>query len=209
MSTTADDPITDEPATDPTIDVELPAASTDPDASEATPEGTRSAVATEAPPTDSDAPASATTSAPGTVVTPEPAVPPARTRPIRRPGSRRTRVTVRRFGLLSVFKFALIFSLCLMVVLWLALMLIFFVLQAAGVTDTIAYWIGCVIQAPEGTKTCVASGIDGFKIFSYLFVAGLVMAVASAVLWTFMALMYNLIADIVGGVEVVLAEKRS
>jgi hypothetical protein len=124
-------------------------------------------------------------------------------------GNRRTRVTVRRFGLLSVFKFALIFSLCAMVVLWLALMLIFFVLQAAGVTDTIAYWIGCVIQAPEGTKRCVAPAIDGLRLFSSLFGAGLVMAAAAAVLWTFMALIYNLIADIVGGVEVVLAEKRS
>jgi hypothetical protein len=96
-----------------------------------------------------------------------------------------------------------------MVVAWLALMLNFFVLQAAGVTDTIAYWIGCVIQAPEGTKQCVASGIDAFKLFTYLFFAGVVMAAASAVLWTFIALIYNLIADIVGGVEVVLAEKRA
>ena len=198
MTTTADDSITDEPALDPTIDVELPAASVDTDAG-----ATTSGAAEPGPPP------AATMTDRGTTITPQPAIPPARTRTLRRPGSRRTRVTVRRFGLLSVFKFALIFSLCLMVVVWLALMLIFFVLQAAGVTDTIAYWIGCVIQAPEGTKTCVASGIDGFKIFSYLFVAGLVTAVASAVLWTFVALMYNLISDIVGGVEVVLAEKRS
>ena len=187
MSTTAEEPATDAPATDPTIDVELPTSSADAEASAAAP-------ATTAP-----------------EVAPSAAVP-AVTRPVRpaprRGGSRRTRVTVRRFGLLSVFKFALIFSVCMMVVLWLALMLIFFVLQAAGVTDTIAYWIGCVIQAPEGTKQCVASGIDAFKLFTYLFFAGLVMAVASAVLWTFIALIYNLIADIVGGVEVVLAEKR-
>jgi hypothetical protein len=124
-------------------------------------------------------------------------------------GNRRTRVTVRRFGLLSVFKFALIFSVCMMVVVWLALMLIFFALQAAGVTDTISYWIGCVINAPEGTKRCVASGVDGVRLFTTLFGVGLVMAAASAVLWTFIALIYNLIADIVGGVEVVLAEKRA
>jgi hypothetical protein len=181
MSITAEEPAIDEPATDPTIDVELPTAT-------------------------------GGTSAPADV---EPTAPPAtptakssRTA-TRRPGSRRTRVTVRRFGLLSVFKFALIFSVCMMVVAWLALMLIFFVLQATGVTDTIAYWIGCVIQAPEGTKQCVASGIDAFKLFTYLFFAGVVMAAASAVLWTFIALIYNLIADIVGGVEVVLAEKRA
>ena len=166
MTTTAEDPITEQPTAEPTIDVELPTTPT----SRAEPTPTRT----------------------------------------RRPSSnRRTRVTVRRFGLLSVFKFALIFSVCMMVVVWLALMLIFFALQAAGVTDTISYWIGCVINAPEGTKRCVASGVDGVRLFTTLFGVGLVMAAASAVLWTFIALIYNLIADIVGGVEVVLAEKRA
>jgi hypothetical protein len=189
MSTTAEEPATETPTPDPQIDVELPTASASEDAAtdvSGGPEGSMMAQ----------------------TVAPPAVIQPSRKPSPRRRGNRRTRVTVRRFGLLSVFKFALIFSVCLMVVVWLALMLIFFVLQAAGVTDTIAYWIGCVIQAPEGTKQCVASGIDAFKLFSYLFVAGIVMAAASAVLWTFVALIYNLIADIVGGVEVVLAEKR-
>ena len=165
MTTTADDPITEQPLSDP-IDVELPASP----------------------------------------------VPPARTtaaaRPVRRASSRRTRVTVRRFGLFSVFKFALIFCFCAMVVGWLALLLIYFMLSAAGVTDTVAYWIGCVINTDNGTKNCVAAGIDGVKLFTWLFGAGMVMAIAASLLWTFVALIYNLIADIVGGVEVVLAEKR-
>ena len=166
MTTTAEDPITEQPAADPTIDVELP-----------------------------------TTTPPRRALSP-------RARPPKPASNRRTRVTVRRFGLFSVFKFALIFSVCMMIVVWLALMMIFLVLQAAGVTDTISYWIGCVINDSAGTKSCVATGIDGVRLFSTLFGAGLVMAVAAAVLWTFMALIYNLIADIVGGVEVVLAEKR-
>lgn len=166
MTTTAEDPITEQPTAEPNIDVELP-------------------------------------------MTPTSRAQRARARTPNPPGNRRTRVTVRRFGLLSVFKFALIFSVCMMVVVWLALMLIFFALQAAGVTDTISYWIGCVINAPEGTKRCVASGVDGVRLFTTLFGVGLVMAAASAVLWTFIALIYNLIADIVGGVEVVLAEKRA
>jgi hypothetical protein len=164
MTTTADDPITEQPLSD--IDVELPASP----------------------------------------------VPPARTtrpaRPMRRANSRRTRVTVRRFGLFSVFKFALIFSFCAMVVVWLALLLIYFMLSAAGVTDTVAYWIGCVVNTDNGTKNCVAAGIDGVKLFTWLFGAGIVMAIAASLLGTFIALIYNLIADIVGGVEVVLAEKR-
>jgi len=164
MTTTADDPITEQPLSD--IDVDLPASP----------------------------------------------VPPARTtqpaRPPRRANSRRTRVTVRRFGLFSVLKFSLIFCFCAMVVVWLALLLIYFMLSAAGVTDTVAYWIGCVINTDNGTKNCVAAGIDGVKLFTWLFGAGVVMAIAAALLGTFIALIYNLIADIVGGVEVVLAEKR-
>jgi hypothetical protein len=164
MTTTAEDPTTEKPTTDPAIDVELPTST----------------------------------------------VP--RARPMRgprvRPGSRRTRVTVRRFGLFSVFKFALIFSFCVMVVVWLALMLIYFMLDAAGVTNTIAYWIGCVIKPPDRTNSCVAAGIDAVKLFSWLFLGGVIMAAAASVLWTFVALIYNLISDIVGGVEVVLAEKR-
>ena len=167
MTTTAEEPITEQPTAEPTIDVEL---ATTP---------TRRALR-----------APAREQKPG--------------------GNRRTRVTVRRFGLLSVFKFALIFSVCLMVVMWLALMLIYFALQAAGVIDSLNNLVGCVINAKtQGTKGCTAASIDGVRLFSTLFGAGLVMAAASAVLWTFIALIYNLIADIVGGVEVVLAEKRA
>jgi transmembrane protein DUF3566 len=129
-------------------------------------------------------------------------------RPATRPASRRTRVTVRRFGLLSVFKFSLIFSFCVMVVVWLALMLIYFMLDAAGITNTVAYWIGCVIKEPDRTQSCVAAGIDAVKLFTWLFGAGLVMAAVASILMTFVALIYNLISDIVGGIEVVLAEKR-
>src|SRR5436853_1369093 len=138
MTTTAEDPITEQPLSDP-IDVELQASP----------------------------------------------VPPARTtrpaRPVRRANSRRTRVTVRRFGLFSVFKFALIFCFCAMVVVWLALLLIYFMLSAAGVTDTVAYWIGCVVNTDNGTKNCVAAGIDGVKLFTRLFGAGGVMAIAASV----------------------------
>ncbi len=163
MTTTAEEPITEKPTTDPAIDVELPS---------------------------------------------KPVRRARPTRPVVRPASRRTRVTVRRFGLFSVFKFSLIFSFCVMVVVWLALMLIYFMLDAAGVTNTIAYWIGCVINQPDRTNSCTAAGIDAVKLFTWMFGGGLIMAAAASILWTFVALIYNLISDIVGGVEVVLAEKR-
>jgi hypothetical protein len=123
-------------------------------------------------------------------------------------GPRRTRVTVRRFGLFSVFRFSVLFSFCMMLVVWLALLMIFLVLQAAGVMDTVANWIGCLLHTPEGTKECTPAVIDGGKIFAWLFVAGCGFALVWSGLAVFIGLLYNLISDILGGVEVMLAEKR-
>lgn len=122
---------------------------------------------------------------------------------------RRTKVTIRRFGLVSVFRYSLLFSFCMMLVFWLALLIIFLVLQAAGVMDSVANALGCLINADQGTKACVPAVIDGGKIFAWLFVAGCAFAVVWSGLSVFVALLYNLISDILGGVEVTLSEKRT
>jgi len=122
-------------------------------------------------------------------------------------GPRRTRVTVRRFGIVSVLKFSLIFSFCAMLTLWLALLMIFLVLQAGGVMDSIGKWLGQLSGAEEGTKGYTPVEIDGKVIFTYLFLAGCVLSVAWALITTFAAVIYNLIADMVGGVEVTLSER--
>ena len=121
---------------------------------------------------------------------------------------RRTKVTIRRFGLVSVFRYSLLFSFCMMLVFWLALLIIFLVLQAAGVTDTMAQWIGCLVKPDQGTYRCTPAIIDGTKIFTWLFFVGCVFALVWTALSVFIALLYNLISDIVGGVEVTLSERH-
>jgi Transmembrane domain of unknown function (DUF3566) len=121
---------------------------------------------------------------------------------------RRTKVTVRRFGLLSVFRFSLLMSFCMMLVIWLALLIIFLVLQAVGVTDTIGEWIGCLVNSDTGTYGCTPAAIDGAKIFTVLFFVGCLFALVWTALAVFFALLYNLISDIVGGIEVTLSERR-
>jgi transmembrane protein DUF3566 len=142
----------------------------------------------------------------------EPSVEPRRALRNRRPrpiGPRRTKVTVRRFGVTSVLKVSLIFSFCGMVILWLALLLIFLILQAGGVIDSLGKLIGCVVNEPVGTKEqCVPTQIDAKVVFSYLFLAGTVLSVAGSLVLTFGSVIYNLISDMVGGVEVTLAEKQ-
>ena len=121
---------------------------------------------------------------------------------------RRTKVTVRRFGVTSVLKVSLIFSFCAMLVLWLALLIIFLILQAGGVIDSLAEIIGCVVNEPVGTKDqCVPAEIDAKVLFTYLFLAGSVLSVAGALILTFASVIYNLISDMIGGVEVTLSEK--
>jgi hypothetical protein len=144
---------------------------------------------------------------------PVPAVEPRhrqRTRLRQRPaGPRRTKVTVRRFGVTSVLKVSLIFSFCAMLVLWLALLIIFWILQAGGAIDSLGEIIGCVINEPQGTKQqCVPAEIDANVLFTYLFLAGTVLSVAWALVTTFGSVIYNLISDMVGGIEVTLSEKQ-
>jgi Transmembrane domain of unknown function (DUF3566) len=121
---------------------------------------------------------------------------------------RRTRVMIRRVGVWSVFKFSLIFYACVMAVLWLALLLIYLVLQAGGVMDTISEWLGKLSTNTQGTKGYVPVQINGGKIFTALFLAMALLAVVWAVINTFAALMYNLISDLVGGIDITLSEKR-
>jgi len=73
--------------------------------------------------------------------------------------------------------------------------------------DTISNWVGCVVNGtPQGTKKCLPAVIDGKLIFTWLLLAAGLFTVVLALLNTFIAIMYNLISDIVGGVEVTLSE---
>jgi hypothetical protein len=112
---------------------------------------------------------------------------------------RRTRVVIRRVGPWSLFRFSLLFYFCIMVVIWLGLLILYQILGLVGVlqsaTDLLNdFWTGFRFH--------------GWWIFSRLFAAGLVMVVFGAVVNLFVAFLYNLISDFVGGVEVTLADRR-
>jgi hypothetical protein len=121
---------------------------------------------------------------------------------------RRTKVTVRHVGVGSVLRFSLVFYLCVMLVLWLALLIIFLLLEAGGVMDTIAERLGELSGKKVGTKGYEPVDIDGATIFGILFVLGLGWTVVMAGINMFIAVIYNLISDLVGGVDVTLAEQR-
>ena len=126
------------------------------------------------------------------------------------PGRRRTRVEIRHVGPLSVLKYSLLFYFCLMLIGFIALFLIFQVLEAAGTITTLETNIlGCLFQEGERPTTgdCIPYEINGTVLFTWLFLLGVAGTAVIALLNTFIAIVYNLISDIVGGVEVTLAER--
>jgi Transmembrane domain of unknown function (DUF3566) len=152
---------------------------------------------------------------------PEPAWPstvvraPAQTRLPRR-GARRTRVEVRRVGPFSVLKFSLIFYFCVFLVIYLALAIIWAILSASGVIESLEQLLGTIFPSGKGLSPTqqVSTGrpqpiaIDTGQVFTWLFFAGCVGVAVWSLINVFVAVMYNLISDIVGGVEVTLADRR-
>ena len=139
----------------------------------------------------------------------------AQTRLPRR-GVRRTRVEVRRVGPLSVLKFSLIFYFCVFLVIYLALAIIWAILSASGVIDSLEELLGTIFPSGSGLSPTkqISTGrpqpiaIDTGQVFTWLFFAGCVGVAIWSLINVFVAVMYNLISDIVGGVEVTLADRR-
>ena len=113
------------------------------------------------------------------------------------PRERRARLVIRRLDPWSVLKFSLLFYFCLLLVGILAFTVIWFVLNNMGVFESVTAFaqnFNIEIRFPAGT------------IFRWYIGIGL----AGVLLWTIatvlLTLLFNLVNDITGGIEVVLAE---
>lgn len=115
---------------------------------------------------------------------------------------RRTRVIVRRLGPLSVFRFTLLYSFSVMLVAYLALAILYTVLGALGVLDSVAKVLVSFSVVAKGFR------FNGGWIFSRLFFAGVALVLLWSVIKVIASLIYNLVSNIVGGIEVTLAERR-
>jgi hypothetical protein len=136
--------------------------------------------------------------------------PPARPRPRepsrreRRLQVRKTRVVIRRVGPISALKLSLIFYFCLMLIVFGGLLILYGIMSATGAIDKAAEVIGTLgFGTPQGEFE-----INGSWLFTRMFFAGCGMVVVAALINLLVAFLYNLLADVVGGLEVTLAEKR-
>jgi len=129
------------------------------------------------------------------------------TRPVApRPGAaaaqavdRRARLVLRRLDPWSVLKFSLLFYLCLMLVGLLAFAVIWFVLVNMG---------GCAEISKFAGNFNLTVAFPAGKVFRWYILLGLVGVVLWSIVTVLATLLFNLINDITGGIEVVLAERE-
>jgi uncharacterized membrane protein len=126
----------------------------------------------------------------------------ARRRTQRSPNrSRKARVVLRKVEPWSVLKISFLFYLCVMVVIIGAMMILYTILGAIGALDSLTRLIRDLFAD------------QSFEIHGgWLFTRGLSIGLVLVVLWTlinvFIVFLYNLLSDIVGGIEVTLSERR-
>src|SRR5262249_46537890 len=137
-------------------------------------------------------------------VGPDPGPPPVRRRRGPRPAPRRTKVVIRRVDPWSVLKFSLLFYFCLMLVVMFALMILYWIMGLTGVLDS----LGRILQnaafgPPPGKGTFEFNGV---WIFERLFLFGAIGVVVWSLVNLFIALLYNLVSDVVGGISITLTE---
>jgi hypothetical protein len=115
--------------------------------------------------------------------------------------ARQARVVIRKLGPWSVLKISILFYLCVMTVIVGAFVILYGVLDAIGALDSVTR----LIRDLFADQT--------FEIHAdWLLTRGVLIGLAMVVIWSlinlFVAFLYNLLSDIVGGVEVTLSERR-
>ena len=116
-------------------------------------------------------------------------------------GPRRARLQLRNVNPWTVFKLSAALSVFLFLVWLIVIMLLFALLQATGV-------VGDINRSVTTINGAGSSGvINGGRVFLYAVVIGAVNSILFIALSTIGSFVYNLFADLVGGVEVTLSER--
>jgi hypothetical protein len=172
---------------------------------------TRSTVIPDTARADSDAPA--------TTSTPDGAAPQRRpmtvgTAPITRKKGRRARLTVKRIDPWTTLKFSFVYGLAGMIVLLVSVVVLYGIVDAMGVITSLRSFINDVGTSNVGTSSTTdgTSSLVVWLSFGRVMLVAIVIGLINVVLFTafatLTAFIYNVCTDIVGGIEVTLAERN-
>ncbi|MDP9022948.1 MAG: DUF3566 domain-containing protein [Actinomycetota bacterium] len=105
----------------------------------------------------------------------------------------RRKMTVRRIDPWSVLKFGAIVNACILVIALLGFGLVWFLIRQLGIIEQ-----ACQLATDVGFEECGINGGNLFRMLLLLGILGVIIATGLMVLFTFL---YNLIADLIGGIE--------
>lgn len=108
----------------------------------------------------------------------------------------------------SAFKFSFVMSLVCFIVVFVAVAVLYGILAMLGVFDAVSTTITEITATDEGEGINAAEWFSATRILGYAALLGAVNVVLITGLATVWAVIYNLAADLVGGVEVTLSENE-
>jgi hypothetical protein len=120
---------------------------------------------------------------------------------------RRTRLRLTRVDPWSVMKTAFLLSVAFGVVTFVAIFMVWSVLGAAGVWDSINSAVASIVEGDSGNSTFDVTDYVGMsRVLGFTLLVSVVDVVLLTALATLTAFLYNLAAALLGGIEVTLAE---
>ena len=122
-----------------------------------------------------------------------------------RPG-RQAQLTVARFEPWSVMKFSFVMSLVAFIVLFVAVAVLYAVLSALGVFDALQHTISSITSSQSSSGFNVMSYLSASRVLGYTGLLGAINVVLITALATVGSVLYNIAADLAGGIEVTLKE---
>ncbi|WP_238440029.1 DUF3566 domain-containing protein, partial [Frankia sp. AgB1.8] len=117
---------------------------------------------------------------------------------------RRARLRLTRVSPLTVTRLAFAFSLCLFLVIMVAVAVLWFVLNSVGVFNSITDAAGTLTS---GESHSVSSWLSFGRAMQISLLVGAINVVLLTLLATLGAMLYNLCADMIGGIEVTLSDR--
>ena len=123
----------------------------------------------------------------------------------RKGGGRRARLTVKRIDPWSTLKFSFVYSLAGLVVLLVAVIALYAIVDAMGVIDSIRSFLHDV--EGENSSNGIASWLGFGRVITVALVVGGVNVILFTAFATLTAFVYNVCTDLVGGIEVTLADR--
>jgi hypothetical protein len=171
-------------------------------------------------PTARSAPAESSEAAMSALRSPAPAPappppPPPSTRPAQRAVTvggpqrkppRKARLTIRRIDPWSTLKFSFVYSLAGLVVLLVAVVALYAIVDAMGVIDSIRSFLSDVQGQRNGGN--LTQWLTFHRVVAVAVVVGVVNVVLFTAFATVTAFIYNVCTDLVGGIEVTLADRN-